>query len=97
MLTLKHGLSYASGMKYDINTVEDIAAAFDGPGKAGRMIAGISASAICQWVSSGYVPPSRHIQVWVAAKRVGKTINPELFGLTPEDARLLGMAEEHTA
>ena len=75
-------------MVYDINTLDELIAALDGPVK-GAQWAGAGASAICNWRARGYVPPSRHLPLLIELKRRGKSINPALFELSEEDFDLL--------
>lgn len=75
-------------MRYDINTLDELIGALDGPSGAANWAAS-GESAICNWKSRGYVPPSRHLRLLIEMKRRGRSINPELFDMTPEDFDLL--------
>ncbi len=88
---------YTANMKYDINSLDDLVAAFEGPKNAARAITeaaareGLSAQAVCHWKAKGYLPPSRHLQIILLLKRLGKYVNPAIFDCTEEDWRLLGL------
>ncbi len=75
-------------MTYDINTIDQLIEALDGPsGAAGVVDTGDSA--ICNWRMRGYIPPSRHLRLLIAIRKLGLTINPALFDLTDEDLAVL--------
>jgi len=77
-------------MVHDINSIDELIDAFGGPcGAAQRH--GISPQAVCNWAMRGFVPPSRHVQVIVAVKRMGRSLNPGVLGISEDDARLLGL------
>ena len=75
-------------MRYDINSLDELIAEFDGPSGAADW-AGSRDSAICNWRSRGYVPPSRHLRLLIELKRRGKSIKPALLELTQEDLDVL--------
>ena len=80
-------------MKYDINTLDDLIKALDGPTKA-ALQTDISPSGVCNWRYKGYLPPSRHLDVVILLKKLGKTVNPSIFDRTEEDWRVLGFSPE---
>jgi hypothetical protein len=76
-------------MKYDINTVSDLIDSLDGPEGAAARFKELSPQAICNWRMRGAIPPSRHMQVAVLMKRMGKTIRPDVLGMDRDDWELL--------
>lgn len=84
-------------MTYDINNLDELIDALDGPSRAAERFPEISPQAICNWRLKGFVPPSRHLQVVLVLKRLGKSVDPSIFDITDDDARLLGLTSEHAA
>lgn len=84
-------------MTYDINDLDELIGALDGPSRAAEKFPEISPQAICNWRMKGFVPPSRHVQVILVLKKLGKTADPALFDLSEDDARLLGLSPERAA
>jgi hypothetical protein len=76
-------------MMYDINTIDELVQALNGPTCAAQWAGTKWPSAISNWVSRGYVPPSRQLRLLIEMKRRGKTINPALLELTQEDLDVL--------
>jgi hypothetical protein len=76
-------------MKYDINTVADLIECLDGPEGAAARFKELSPQAICNWRLRGAIPPSRHMQVALLMKRLGKTIKPDVLGIDQGDWELL--------
>ena len=96
MLDNSSGAVLSQDMRYDINSLDELIAAFGGPSKAADEY-DITPQAICDWRAKGYLPPSRHLQVILALKRRGKSCNPALFDCTDEDWRLLGIKPTRAA
>lgn len=85
-----------TAMTYDINTLDELIDALGGPSRAAAQHE-ITPQAVCDWKAKGYLPPSRHMQVFLALKRIGKSADPDLFGCTEEDWRLLGVKPRRVA
>jgi hypothetical protein len=96
MLDKSSGAELFIAMRYDINTLEELVDAFGGP-KATAEEYEITPQAVCDWKSKGFLPPSRHLQVILALKRRGKSVNPELFACSEDDWRLLGIKPTRAA
>lgn len=84
-------------MMYDINNLDELIDALDGPSRAASTFEGLSPQAVCNWRMKGFVPPSRHVQVILALKRLGKSADPKIFDLTDDDWRLLNTPLEGAA
>jgi hypothetical protein len=78
-------------MRYDINTLDELLDALDGPSGAAAALPELSPQAVCNWRLRGFIPPSRHLQVCIVVRKLGKSANPALFDRTEDDWRLLGM------
>lgn len=90
-LTYTPRVNNISCMIYDINTLDELIDALDGPSRASGQFDELSPQAVCNWRAKGFVPPSRHLQVILVMRRLGKTINPKICDCTDEDWALLGM------
>lgn len=90
LLTTTPVVNYISHMKYDINSLDELIDALDGPAKAAEA-SSTSPQAVCNWRYKGYLPPSRHLDTLVLLRRLGKTINPAVMGRTEADWKALGL------
>ena len=76
-------------MMYDINTIDDLVDVLDGTSGAALWADTKWPSAISNWKSRGYIPPSRHLPLLIELKRRGKTITPALLEISEEDMSFL--------
>lgn len=80
-----------------LRTVSDVVAAFGGPAEAAKW-AGHGPSAICNWVSRGFIPPGWHYRMSKWAAENGYQISPSVFGQDDvEDERPRKKAAPHAA
>ncbi len=96
-LTYTPRVNIISLMVYDINNLDDLIAALEGPSRAASTFEGLSPQAVCNWRMKGFVPPSRHLQVILVLKRLGKSADPKIFDLTEDEWRLLHSGPCHAA
>jgi hypothetical protein len=75
---------------YDINSIDELVDALGGP-KAIATWLGISQAAVSLWKSRGHIPPGWHIRLYAAALRRGKSVNPAVFGIDPQDMAPLAL------
>lgn len=62
-----------------LRTVSDVVEAFGGPAKAAEW-AGHGSSAVCNWVTRGFIPPGWHYRMSKWAGENGYEISPCVFG-----------------
>ena len=78
-------------MTYDITSVEGLIAALGGNTVIGEWL-GITPEAVANWKARNHIPPGWHIKLAAAIRRKGKTIDPAVFGLDPDDVPFLNQA-----
>lgn len=74
-------------MSYDITSIGQLVDALGGPTKLGRDH-GVTASNIANWSLRGYIPPAWHLRLYLELRKRNLTADPDLFEMTPEQARL---------
>lgn len=72
---------------HDIETIDHLIKEMGGPTKLGAWL-GISQEAVSAFVHRG-IPTGWHVRLIAELKRRGRTINPDVFGISDEDARVL--------
>lgn len=65
-------------MKKRLTTVSDVISALGGP-KAASLWAGVGESAICNWISRGFVPVGWHFRLHQALHPKGYELTAEVF------------------
>lgn len=75
-------------MRYDIRTIGDLIEAFGGPAELAKLI-GISDSAVCNWETRDFIPPSWHLRLLCELRRREKTVDPAVFEATEEQFEVL--------
>ena len=73
-------------MQYDINTIDELIDELGGGSAVGRWL-GITPEAVSMWKARGNIAPGWHMRLAAAVGRKGKTINPEVFGMTEDEAK----------
>lgn len=74
---------------YDIDSTDQLITHLGGPTAIGEWL-GISQEAVSLWKRRG-LPPGWHFRIAARLRREGLSVNPEVFGCSPEDARELGL------
>lgn len=72
---------------YDIKTVEDLITLLGGPTKIGDWL-GVSQESVSFWKRRG-IPAGWHLRLFAEVGRRGKTVAPNVFGMTETDAEPL--------
>jgi hypothetical protein len=75
-------------MRYDINTIGELINALGGPSETGCLL-GLSASAVCNWESRQFIPPSWHVRLLYELKMRSMSVDPALFEATDEQFAVL--------
>jgi hypothetical protein len=71
---------------YDIQTIDDLIRELGGNTAVAEWL-DISQEAVCNWKRRGVIATGWHMRLAAAARRKGRTVNPEVFGLSVEDTR----------
>lgn len=71
-----------------IRTVDELIDAFGGPTAVAEW-AGTEISAICNWKARGFIPTGWHLRVFIEVKKRGLDVDPRLFEISDEDAKIL--------
>jgi hypothetical protein len=69
----------------ELTTVDDLVEALGGTNVVARLL-GVGASAVSNWRSSGEVPKGWHLELSIAAQKIGHTISPIVFGVSLQAA-----------
>lgn len=72
---------------HDIETIEHLIEEMGGPTKMGAWL-GISQEAVSAFKVRG-VPPGWHVRILAEMRRRGKSLNPDVLGISDDDARVL--------
>lgn len=75
-------------MRYDIRTIAELIDSFGGPGELAKLL-GISDSAVCNWETRDFIPPSWHLRLLCELKLRKTTVDPALFEATEEQFEVL--------
>ena len=75
-----------------IQTIESLVDELGGPSAVGELF-GIVPSAVCNWDEKGVIPRGWHLPLIIELKRRRLRYDPTLFGLSPEQARILTKPE----
>lgn len=82
-------------MRYDINSIDDLVDELGGNVRIGSWL-GISSEAVSMWKARRHIAPGWHLRLAAALRRRGRSVNPEVFGMTEEEAAGL-LSPETTA
>ena len=88
-------------MQYDITSIDGLIRTVggDSPG-ADRRVAewlGISTAAVLMWRSRGEIPTGWHLRLYAKVRACGRTIDPQVFGLSSEEFGPLVAVSRETA
>lgn len=70
----------------DIRTLDDLIDALGGTAAAASK-AGVSPPAVSNWRSRGRVPPEHFLRLSDEVGKLGRRLDPSLFGFSPAEAR----------
>lgn len=79
------------GMAYDITSIDQLIDVLGGPSAIGEWL-GITQEAVSNWKARRSIPPGWHFKLAKAARARGCSIDPQVFGLEPDDAPFLNWA-----
>lgn len=71
-----------------IRTIDELVSEFDGDTSLAEFL-GISQSAVAQWKVRGQIASGWHLRLLAELTRRGRTVHPEVFGLTEDEAGVL--------
>lgn len=69
---------------YDINTIEELIDELGGSSELARQL-DLSQSAVAQWKVRGHISDGWHMRLFADVKRRGKSVAPEVFGMTEDE------------
>lgn len=72
-----------------VRTVDELIDAFGGVEKMARWAGMSNHSAVCHWRTRNSIPPGWHLRLLVACAARGILVDLTVFGLEPEEARVL--------
>jgi hypothetical protein len=73
---------------YEIDTIDGLITFLGGPSVVAAQL-GITQEAVSNWKIREYIPRGWHVKMIAECRRRGKTIDPQVFGMSDDDWAML--------
>lgn len=71
-----------------LTSIDELVTALGGTAEVAEW-AGVNQTAVCNWISRGFVPAGWHLRLLVLTRKKGIRVSHTVFGLTEEEFALL--------